>query len=71
MTDLQKRSVQGKNYLEMLSDLIKEMQKEGFIDLENEMDQTWKILDSWDYMEQMVMAVNIQDEEKNKTEDLD
>ena len=55
----------------MLSDLIKEMQKEGFIDLENEMDQTWKILDSWDYMEQMVMAVNIQDEEKNKTEDLD
>ena len=71
LTDLQKKSVQGKNYQEMLVDLIKEMQREGFIDLENEMDQTWKILDSWDYMEQMVMAVNIQDEEEqNQPEDL-
>jgi hypothetical protein len=63
LADLQKRTNPGKNYQEMLSDLIKEIQKEGFIDLENEMDQTWKILDSWDYMEKLVMAVNIQDEE--------
>jgi len=63
LADLQKRTNPGKNYQEMLSDLIKEVQKEGFIDLENEMDQTWKILDSWDYMEKLVMAVNIQDDE--------
>jgi hypothetical protein len=63
LTDLQKRTNQGKNYLEMLNELIREIQKEGFIDLENEMDQTWKILGSWDYMEKLVMAVNIQDEE--------
>lgn len=67
LTDLQKRTNPGKNYQEMLSDLIREVQKEGFIDLENEMDQTWKILDPWDYMEKLVMAVNIQDNE-NKTQ---
>jgi hypothetical protein len=61
LADLQKRTNPGKNYQEMLNDLIKEIQKEGFIDLENEMEQTWKILDSWDYMEKLVMAVNIQD----------
>ncbi|WP_319232059.1 hypothetical protein [Draconibacterium orientale] len=65
LTDLQKRTNPGRNYQEMLNDLIREVQKEGFIDLENEMDQTWKILDSWDYMEKLVMAVNIQDEEIN------
>lgn len=63
LADLQKRTNLGKNYQEMLNDLIKEVQKEGFIDLENEMDQIWKILDSWDYMEKLVMAVNIQDDE--------
>lgn len=65
LTDLQKRTNPGRNYQEMLNDLIREVQKEGFVDLENEMDQTWKILDAWDYMEKLVMAVNIQDEEIN------
>lgn len=69
LADLQKRTNHGKNYQEMLNDLIKEIQKEGFIDLENEMDQTWKLLDCWDYMEKLVMAVNIQDDEtQNQTE---
>ncbi|WP_339737624.1 hypothetical protein [uncultured Sunxiuqinia sp.] len=68
LADLQKRSTPGKNYQEMLNDLIKEMQKEGFVDLENEMEQTWKILDSWDYMEKMVMAVNIQEGEHQSNE---
>lgn len=71
LADLQKRTNPGKNYQEMLNDLIKEIQKEGFIDLENEMDQTWKILDSWDYMEKLVMAVNIQeDETQNQLEEI-
>ena len=71
LADLQKRTNPGKNYQEMLNDLIKEVQKEGFIDLENEMDQIWKILDSWDYMEKLVMAVNIQDDEtQNQLEEI-
>lgn len=67
LQNLQKKSVAGKNYQEILTDLLKEMQKEGFIDLENEMEQTWKILDSWDYLEKMVTAVNIQEENESDT----
>jgi hypothetical protein len=71
LADLQKRTNPGKNYQEMLGDLIKEIQKEGFIDLENDMDQTWKILDAWDYMEKLVMAINIQDDEtQNQQEEI-
>ena len=64
LCEIQKRNSSGKNYQEMMDSLLKEMQKDGFIDLENEMDQTWKILDAWDYMEQMVLGVNIQDDEE-------
>lgn len=72
LAEMQKKTNPGKNYQEMLNDLIKEIQKEGFIDLENEMDQTWKVLDSWEYMEKMVMAVNIQDDGvQNQTEKID
>lgn len=63
LADLQKTS-EKKNYQEQLDALFKELQKEGFIDLENEMTQTWKILDAWDYMEQMVMAVDIFEDEE-------
>ncbi|QBG48881.1 hypothetical protein EGM51_16285 [Verrucomicrobia bacterium S94] len=48
-----------KNYAEQLETLFMELRKEGFIELENEASQTWKLLDAWDYMERMVMAVNI------------
>lgn len=68
LQELQKQYSNTKAYHEMLNDLLREMQKEGFIDLENEMEQTWKILDAWEYMEQLVMAVNIHekdDEEEN------
>lgn len=61
LAELQK--TQGKkNYAEQLEALFSELKKEGFIELENETTQTWKLLDAWDYMEQMVMAVNIFEE---------
>lgn len=52
-----------KNYAEQLDALFTELKREGFIELENETTQTWKLLDAWDYMEQLVMAVNIFEEE--------
>lgn len=56
-----------KNYVEQLDALFTDLKREGFIELENEASQTWKILDAWDYMEQMVMAVNIfEDEEESE-----
>ena len=60
----EKKTKDLKNYKSMVDDLLKELSKEGFIELENEMNQTWKILDAWDYLEQMVSAVNLIDEEE-------
>lgn len=43
--------------------LFAELRREGVIELENETTQTWKLLDAWGYMEQLVMAVSISDDE--------
>lgn len=53
-----------KNHAEQIGVLFKQLKSEGFIELENGTTQTWKLLDAWDYMEQLVMAVNISDEEE-------
>jgi len=68
LTQLSKRSASDKNYQEMLLSLLKELQREGFIDVENDLSQTWKILDAWDYMEQLVLAVNILDDNAQTTD---
>lgn len=61
---LQRTGADRRNYAEQLDALFAELKRDGFIELENETTQTWKLLDAWDYMEQMVMAVNITDEEE-------
>lgn len=61
---LQRTGADRRNYTEQLDALFAELKRDGFIELENETTQTWKLLDAWDYMEQMVMAVNITDEEE-------
>jgi len=62
LEDLQKGDFSDKNYQKMLDALIKEVHKDGFIDLEDEMNQKWIVLDSWDYMEQLILAVSISDD---------
>ena len=57
-----------KNYAEQLDALFLTLKKEGFLELENETSQTWKLLDAWDYMEQMVMAVSIFKDDAEETE---
>jgi len=58
------------NYRDILDSVLKTLKDEGFIDLENERTQTYKVLDAWHYLEQMVMAVNISEdeEESNKAQ---
>ena len=58
------------NYLDILNSVLKNMKDEGFIDIENERSHTYKVLDAWHYLEQMVMAVDIaeNEEETNNAE---
>lgn len=54
------------NYRDILDSVLKNLRDEGFIDLENERTQTYKVLDAWHYLEQMVMAVNITEDETDR-----
>lgn len=67
---LSRSKVESKNQQEILEKLLKGLQKEGFIALENDKDQIWKVLDAWGYMEQLVMAVNITDEPEEETQQI-
>jgi hypothetical protein len=56
------------NYRDILDGVLKTLRDEGFIDLENERTQTYKVLDALHYLEQMVMAVNISEDETDTGE---
>lgn len=47
------------NYREALDEILKQMSNEGFIELENSLSQTYKVLDAYHYLEQMVRAIFI------------
>lgn len=60
-----RRGSSDKNHAEQIDVLFRKLKSEGFIELENETTQIWKLLDAWDYMEQLVMAVSILDDEED------
>ena len=47
------------NYRDALDEILKQMSSEGFIELENSLSQTYKVLDAYHYLEQMVRAIFI------------
>lgn len=59
LLNISKRKAKDRNYIDMLNEILREMRKEGFMDVENEMNQTWKVQDAWLYLEQIVRAVSI------------
>jgi predicted DNA-binding protein len=61
-------SKKNSNYRDILDSVLRNLRDEGFIDLENERTQTYKVLDAWHYLEQMVMAVNIREDETDSGE---
>lgn len=56
-------SKRNDNYPDILNSILKNMKDEGFIDIENERAQTYKVLDAWHYLEQIAMAVDITEED--------
>jgi protein-disulfide isomerase-like protein with CxxC motif len=49
----------GKNRLELIRDIIKRLQNEGFVALENEDDETYKVLTSFRYLTDLIEQINI------------
>jgi len=40
------------------------MTKEGFIECVSDMNGTWKVLSSWDYLTKMIHSINIKNEDE-------
>lgn len=58
------------NYRDALDEMLRQMNGEGFIELENSLSQTYKVLDAYHYLEQMVRGIFIAEaeEENNQNE---
>jgi hypothetical protein len=55
-----------KNNHEQIKTVIDNMVKEGFLELENEITSTYKVLDSFKYLEELIDTINIPEEIKNE-----
>ena len=47
---------------EVLENMVRQLTKESFLELENEKNNTYKVMSSWHYMEKLIESINIFDE---------
>ncbi|MGL4410993.1 MAG: condensin complex protein MksE [Bacteroidales bacterium] len=55
-----------KKHNEVVDKLIKELKDMGFIELENELEETWKVLTSFHYIEELIDCITISEEYNNE-----
>jgi len=53
-------------YDEIIGKVVENLCKEGFIDIENEISKTYKVLTSFKYLKELVMNINIPEEVQNE-----
>ena len=49
---------------DILDTILDRMTKEGFIECVIDMNGTWKVLSSWDYLTKMIHSINIKNEDE-------
>ncbi len=47
---------------DILENMIRQLTKESFLELENEKTNTYKVMSSWHYLERLIESINIYDE---------
>ena len=53
---------EAKSYEDKVSDLVKLLQKDGFIELENQINNQYKVIAAFKYIEQLILNINISEE---------
>jgi len=53
-------------YSEIIDKILEMLVKDSFIELENEISHTYKVLASFKYLEQIILTINIPDEVRNE-----
>jgi len=54
------------SYYEVIEKIVENLRKDGFIELENEISKSYKILASFKYLTELVMNINILEEVQNE-----
>lgn len=55
-----------KKHADIIDQLIKELKNMGFIEEENELDGTWKVLTAFHYIEELIDCITISEEVENE-----
>lgn len=58
-----------KSYDEIVDKLIAEMERMGFIEQQNELEKTWKVLASFHYIEELIDCISITDDTEHEDAD--
>ena len=53
---------------DVLDNIIRQLAKESFIELENEKSNTYKVLSAWHYLERLIESIQIFDETEEENE---
>lgn len=61
-----KRYSKEENYHDSIKKIIDMLYKEGFVELESEISDTYKVLTSFYYLEQLIMSIHIPDDVRNE-----
>ena len=63
---LKKHSGGRDKFSEIIDKILEDLRKDRFIELENEITHQFKVLASFNYLEQLVMTINISEDVKNE-----
>jgi flagellar motor component MotA len=66
LNSLKKISADKKNNLERIKKIIESLERESFVALENEITDTYKVLASFKYLEEIIDTINIPEEIANE-----
>ena len=58
-----------KSYDDVVDKLIAELERMGFIEQQNELEKTWKVLASFHYIEDLIDCISITDEVEDESEE--
>jgi len=63
---LKKYADKKENYSDIINKILTDLAKDNFIEMENAITQQYKVLASFNYLEQLILTINIPEEVKNE-----
>lgn len=66
LDNLKRHIGEGKTNDEKINFLVKTLEKEGFVELENDISNQYKVVAAFKYVEQLILSINIPEEIQNE-----